>query len=55
MARGLLLVDYKLPDVQPAHLELLYLKALDPSALHSERPDGQGAYGHCSSSARANR
>src|SRR5215217_1540277 len=54
--RPLLLLDDQFPDVQPSDLlELLYVQALDPAALHGERPDRQSAYRHCSRSARAER
>src|SRR5215217_8924838 len=43
LAWGLLLVDDKLPYVKPSDLELIYVEALDPSALHSECTDRQGA------------
>src|SRR5829696_5720212 len=43
LAWGLLLLDDQLPDVQPANLELLYVEALDPSALDDECPERQGA------------
>jgi hypothetical protein len=39
--------------VQPSNLKLLYAQALDPSMLHSERPDRQGANRHRSHSALA--
>src|SRR5215217_1824473 len=40
LAWGLLLVDDQFPHVQPAHLELPYVEALDPSTLHDECTDG---------------
>src|SRR5215208_424716 len=43
LAWGLLLLDDQLPYVQPANLELIYVEALDPSALDDECPDRQGA------------
>jgi hypothetical protein len=50
----LLLLDDQLSDVQPSDLKLFYVQALDPAALHGERPDRQGADRHCSRRARAN-
>src|SRR5215208_5008412 len=41
--RPLLLLDDQLPYMQPSDLELLYVEALYPGALHDERPDHQGA------------
>jgi hypothetical protein len=43
---ALLLIDDKLSYVQPSYLELLYVEALDPAALHDESPDHQGADRH---------
>jgi hypothetical protein len=53
--RPSLLLDHQLPDVQPSDLQLLYVQALDPAALHSERPDRQSTDRHCSSRARTHR
>jgi hypothetical protein len=53
--RPLLLLDDQLSDVQPSDLKLLYVQALDPATLHSECPDRQGAYRHCSRRARTHR
>ena len=49
----LLLLDDKLSDVQTSDLQLLYVEALDPAPLYSQRPDRQSADDQCPEGTRS--